>query len=300
VPEWLNYHHLLYFWVAAREGGITAAATRLRLAPPTLSSQIRALEDALGEKLFTRVGRRLELTDAGRTVLRYADEIFGLGRELLDSVKGRPAGQPLRLVVGVADVVPKLVVRRLLEPARHLPEAVRLVCREDTPERLLAELAVHAVDLIVTDAPLGAGSAVKAFNHLLGECGVAFFGTPALAAAHRRGFPRSLEGAPLLLPGEHSALRRGLDQWLDGLGVRPRIVGEFDDSALLKAFGQDGLGLFAGPTAIEKEIVAQYGVQVVARVDEVQERFYVVTAERRLKNPAVAAICEQARADLFG
>jgi LysR family transcriptional activator of nhaA len=298
--EWLNYHHLLYFWVAAREGGVTAAAARLRLAPPTLSSQIRSLEDALGQKLFTRVGRRLELTETGRTVLRYADEIFGLGRELLDTVKGRPSGQPLPLVVGVADAVPKLIVRRLLEPALHLAEPVRLVCREDNPERLLAELAVHAIDLVVTDAPLGAGSAVKAFNHLLGECPVAFFGTPALAAAHRRGFPGSLDGAPVLLPGGHSALRRGLDQWLERAGVRPRVVAEFDDSALLKVFGQDGLGLFPGPAAITQEIVAQHGVQLVGQVDEVRARFFVVSAERRLKHPAVVAITDAARRSLFG
>jgi LysR family transcriptional activator of nhaA len=297
--EWLNYHHLLYFWVAAREGGITAAAARLRLAPPTLSSQIRALEDALGEKLFRRVGRRLELTEAGRVVLRYADEIFGLGRELLDTVKGRPSGQPLRLLVGVADVVPKLIVRRLLEPALRLPEPVRLVCREDVPERLLAELAVHALDVLVTDAPLGPGSAVKAFNHLLGECGISFFAVPALAAAHRRGFPGSLDQAPLLLPSEHSALRRSLDAWLEEAGLRPRVMAEFDDSALMKVFGQDGLGLFPGPTAIEAEIVAQYGVEVVGQVAAVRERYYVVSAERRLKNPAVVAISDAARHGLF-
>lgn len=298
--EWLNYHHLLYFWVAAREGGISAAAARLRLAPPTLSSQIRALEDALGEKLFSRAGRRLELTESGRVVLRYADEIFGLGRELLDTIKGRPTGQPLPLVVGVADVVPKMIVRRLLQPALELPEPVRLVCREDAPDRLLAELAVHALDLIVTDAPLGAGSAVRAFNHPLGESGVSFFAVPKQAAALRRGFPGSLDGAPVLLPGEHSVMRRGLDQWLERLGLRPRIVAEFDDSALLKAFGQDGVGAFPGPTAIAAEITAQYGVQVVGHVDEVRERFYVVSAERRLKNPAVVAICDTARAALFG
>jgi LysR family transcriptional activator of nhaA len=298
--EWLNYHHLLYFWAVAREGGVTRASEHLRLAQPTISGQLRALEDALGEKLFERTGRRLVLTDVGRLVYRYADEIFSLGRELQDTLKGRPTGRPVRFTVGVADAVPKLVAHRLLLPALTLKEPVHIVCREDKPERLLAELVVHSLDLVLSDAPVGPGVKVKAYSHLLGETRVAFFGSASLAAAHRRGFPRSLDGAPVLLPTEGSSLRRSLDQWFDAEGLRPRVVGEIEDSALLKVFGQAGTGLFPAPVAIEAEIRAQHGVKLVGRVDAVRERFYAISAERRLKHPAVVAISEAARSRLFG
>ncbi|MFO0984369.1 MAG: LysR family transcriptional regulator [Planctomycetota bacterium] len=210
--EWLNYHHLLYFWVTAKEGGIARAGEHLELSLPTISAQIHALERALGEKLFEKRGRRLVLTEMGRIVFRYADEIFQLGRELLDTVKGRPTGQPVRLVVGIADVIPKLVARRLLEPARHLPEAVHLVCREDRPERLFAELSLHSLDVVITDAPVPPGSSVRAFNHLLGECGIGFFGTRALKRVFGRRFPESLDQAPVLLPTANTALRRSLER----------------------------------------------------------------------------------------
>jgi LysR family transcriptional regulator, transcriptional activator of nhaA len=200
--EWINYHHLLYFWVVAREGGLVAAGKVLRLSHPTLSAQVHALEDQLGEKLFIKVGRKLTLTDVGRVVFRYADEIFALGREMLDTVKGRSSGQPLRLDVGIADVVPKLVVRRLLQPALSLPDPVRLVCREDSYEKLLADLALHALDVVISDAPVPTGSNIRAFNHLLGETGVSFFGTRSLVNAHKRKFPASLHDAPMLLPLE--------------------------------------------------------------------------------------------------
>jgi LysR family transcriptional activator of nhaA len=298
--EWLNYHHLLYFWTVAREGSVTRASQQLRLAQPTVSGQLKALEDALGERLFERTGRRLVLTDVGRVVFRYADEIFSLGRELQDTLKGRPTGRPVRFTVGVADAVPKLVAYRLLLPALSLPEPVHVVCREDKPERLIAELAAHSLDLVISDGPLGAGAKVKAYSHLLGETPVGIFGADALAAAHRRGFPRSLEGAPLLLPTESSSLRRSLDQWLDAEGIRPRVVGEFEDSALLKTFGQAGLGLFPAPLAIEAEVRAQFGVKLVGRVDAVKERFYALSVERKLKHPAVLAISETARRKLFG
>ncbi|HEY3353069.1 MAG TPA: transcriptional activator NhaR [Polyangia bacterium] len=297
--EWLNYHHLLYFWTVAREGGVARAGAQLRLAQPTISGQIRALETALGEKLFTRVGRRLELTEMGRVVYRYADEIFTLGKELLDTVRGRPTGRPLRLTVGIADVVPKLIVRSLLEPARHLPEPVRLVCREDKPERLLADLALHALDVVLADAPLGAGSNVRAFNHLLGESEVSFLAPARLAAAHRRGFPASLDGAPMLLPTDNSSMRRSLDQWFEAVGVRPVIVGEFDDTALLMSFGEDGVALFPVPAAVEAAVRRQYRVALVGRAPAVRERYYAITVERRLKHPAVVAISEAARASLL-
>jgi len=298
--EWLNYHHLLYFWTIAREGSVSAAAAELRLAQPTLSGQLRLLEDSLGEKLFDRVGRRMVLTEVGREVYRYADEIFSLGRELMDVVRGRPTGRPVRLVVGVADVVPKLITYRLLAPALRLAEPVRIVCREDRSERLLAELAIHNLDLVLTDAPIGPGMSVRAFSHLLGECAVTVFGTAELAARYRRGFPKSCDGAPMLLPMESTAVRRSLDQWFEGQGIRPRVVSEFEDSALLKVFGQAGAGLFIAPTVIEAEVQKQYGVKVVGRIEAVKERFYAISVEKRLKNPAVVAISEAAREKLFG
>lgn len=296
--EWINYHHLLYFWTVAREGGLAPASKVLRLAPPTLSGQIRALEESFGEQLFTRQGRRLVPTDVGQVVLRYADEIFSLGRELTFAVKGRAPGRLSPLRVGIADVVPKLVVRRLLEPALHVADPVRLVCHEDAYDRLLARLAVHELDLVLADAPLPPGSTVKAYNHLLGECGVTFFAAEALASL-RRGFPRSLDGAPILLPIEGTLLRRALDQWFSSAGLRPRLVAEFEDSALLKVFGQDGVGVFAGPSAVEREIVKQYGVRVLGRTAEVRERFYAISVERRLKHPAIVAISDAAKHGLF-
>ena len=298
--EWLNYHHLLYFWVVACHGSVTRAAAELRLAQPTVSTQLRTLEEVLGEKLFARTGRRLVLTDVGRLVFRYADEIFGLGRELLETVKGRPTGQPMRLTVGIADAVPKLIAYRLLRPALAVAEPVRIICREDMPDRLLAELAVHGLDLVLSDTPIGPTTKVRAFNHLLGECGVTFFGTPALARTCRRGFPRSLGGAPVLLPTDNTALRRSLDDWFESEDVRPRVVSEFEDSALLMAFGQAGMGLFPAPSAIERQVRSQYGVVVVGRLDAVCERFYAISGERRLKHPAVVAISEAARQRVFG
>ncbi len=299
--EWLNYHHLLYFWAVAREGTVAAAAAELRLAPQTVSSQIHRLEEVLGEKLLARKGRHLVLTDAGRTAFEYADDIFALGRELVDALKGRTHGRPRRLLVGVADVLPKLVVRRLLEPAFGLPDPVQIICREDKPvDEFIADLAVHKLDVVLSDSPVGAGSRVRVFNHLLGECGTTFLGVARLASARRREFPRSLQDAPCLLPGTNSTLHRGIDQWLHGEGIRPRVVGEFDDSALMYAFGQDGKGIFAAPTVIEREIRRRYGVTVVGRTEAVRHRFYAISAERTLKHPAVVAISATARRDLYG
>jgi LysR family transcriptional regulator, transcriptional activator of nhaA len=298
--EWLNYHHLLYFWTVAREGSVTRAAGELRLGQPTVSAQIRTLEEALGEKLFTRVGRNLALTEVGRVVFRYADDIFSLGRELLDAVKDRPTGRPILFQVGIADVIPKLIAYRLLRPAFELSAPVRLVCREGKPDRLLAELAVHDLDLVLTDAPLGPTHKVKAFNHLLGECELTFFGSAPLARAHRRGFPRSLHGAPVLLPTDNTTLRRALDQWFDTEGIRPVVMSECEDNALLDVFGAAGVGMFAAPAAIEKEIRREYGVEVIGRVGSVRERFYAISIERKLKHPAVVAIVEAAREKMFG
>ena len=261
--EWLNYHHLLYFWTVAREGSIAKACETLRLAQPTISGQMRALEETLGEKLFIKKGRGLALTEVGGVVYRYADEIFGLGRELQDVLKGRPQGRALRLRVGISDLVPKMIAYRIVQPALAMKEPVQLVCEEDSPERLLEELAEHRLDVVLSDAPITGMPRVKAFNHMLGSCGTTIVGAPALAVRYRKKFPASLDGAPWLLPLEGGNLRRSLDQWFESAGVRPNIVGEFKDSALMQTFGQAGAGLFAASSAIEKEITQHYKVAVV-------------------------------------
>ncbi|MFO0566701.1 MAG: transcriptional activator NhaR [Polyangiaceae bacterium] len=294
--EWLNYHHLFYFWLAAKEGGVSRAAKKLRLAQPTLSGQIRALGESLGGDLFERRGRGLVLTDLGQIVFRHADEIFGIGRDLLDAVKGRSTGRLAKLVVGVSDVLPKLVVYRMLEPAFALPEPLRVICREDDGDRLVAALAAHEVDLVLTDAPLAPGSGTRAFNHVLGESGTTFFAAPKLAPKASRAFPDSLAGMPMVVPCVQSVMRRELDAWFDARGVHPRIVAEVEDSALAKVLGQAGIGVFAAPTAIERELVEQYSVKVVGRVPELRERYYAISLERRLRHPGVVAISSAARA----
>lgn len=296
--EWLNYNHLLYFWSVAREGSLVKAAAELRLAPSTLSAQIRLLEQQLGVRLFSRVGRGLAVSESGKIVFHYAQDIFSLGRELQDTLGGRSVGHATTVVVGVADVLPKLVASRLLEPVLSLGPGTQLVVREDKPARLLAELALHNVDVVLSDSPVSSSS-VRAFGHLLGECGVSLFAAPKLAATVRRGFPRSLHGAPFLLPSENTALRRALELWFAERGIRPRIVGEFEDSALLKVFGQSGHGLFPAATVIQHEVVRQYQVRVVGKLAGVRERFYAISSERRLKEPAVLAITEMARSKLF-
>jgi LysR family transcriptional activator of nhaA len=299
--EWLNYHHLHYFWVVAREGSIVRASRELRLAHPTISGQIHRLEEVLGEKLFARGGRQLVLTEAGRVAFRYADEIFSLGREFVETLRGRSSGKPMRLVVGVADVIPPSLVRRFLEPAFRLGVSLRLVCRADkSVEEFVAELALHRVDLVLADGPPPPGIAVRAFSHPLGDCGTTFFATAKLAARLRRGFPRSLGGAPFLLPGAPSTVRRALQQWFDGQDLRPLIVAECDDSALAKDFGEEGMGVFAAPTVIDAEVLKHYRVRVVGRSEEVRQQFFAISGERKVKHPAVVAICEAARQDIFG
>jgi len=297
--EWLNYHHLLYFFTVAREGGLARAGRTLRLSHSTLSGQIHTLEDRLGEKLFTRAGRKLALTEMGRVVYRYAEEIFALGNEMLDTVKGRPTGLPARLTVGIADVVPKGVVHRLLQPALEHPDEVRLVCRENSLGRLLADLSLYAFDVLIADAPVPPESAVRAFSHLLGESGVTFFGARKLAARTRRLFPGSLDGAPMLLHTQNTSVRRSLDRWFDARGIHPRVVAEFEDDALLTTVGADGLGLFPAPAIVEEEIVRQLGVVPVGRLEEIRLHYYALSIERRIRNPYVAAICETARDQLF-
>jgi LysR family transcriptional activator of nhaA len=297
--EWLNYHHLLYFYTVAKEGSVSRAAKTLRLAQPTLSGQIRKLEEAFDEKLFARAGRHLVLTEMGRVAYRYADEIFGIGRELTEMLRGRPAGRPARLSIGVADVVPKLITHRLLEIALELPEPVQLVCHEGKSERLLADLAIHAYDMVITDAPLPPHLSVKAYNHPLGECPISFFASRSLALAGGKRFPRSLDGAPVLLPTSNTSLRRSLDQFFQEHDTHPRVVAEFEDSALLKVFGQHGHGIFPAPSILEAELRKQYGVRVIGRAETVVERFYAISVERRIKHHAVAAITGAARERIF-
>jgi LysR family transcriptional activator of nhaA len=276
---------------------MVAAAGRLRLSQPTISAQIKLLESALGEQLFARAGRTLQLTDVGRVVVRYADEIFSLGRELQDTLGDRPTGRPARLSVGVSNALGKLVAYRLLAPALALPQPVRMVCHEDHAEPLLARLALHELDVVLTDAPPSAAVRVKAYTHQLGECGVSVFATAPVASRVRRSFPASLDDVPWLLPAEGAPMRRGLEQWFDAAGIRPRIVGEFDDPALMKTFGEAGVGVFPAPSAIEDEVCAQYRVKLVGRVPHVRERFFAISVERRIKHPAVLAISAGAKAD---
>ena len=297
--EWLNYHHLLYFWSVVRTGSVAAASAELRLAPPTISVQIRRLEEQLGEKLLRRSGRRVIPTEMGQAVFRYADEIFSLGRELVDMVRGRPSGRPMHLIVGVVDVLPKSIAHWLIEPALRLGEKVRLVCREADPEQLLAQLSMQSLDVVLADAPIAHSVKVRAYNHLLGETGVSFLGSEALAKSFRRRFPKSLHDAPLLIQATNTAIRRSIDQWLDSLDIRPDLVGEFEDSELLWEFGGAGHGIFPVPTVLEKHVTRVHGVKLVGRTDVARGRYYAISVERRLKHPAVVAICETARQELF-
>jgi LysR family transcriptional activator of nhaA len=296
--EWLNYHHLLYFWTVARMGTVAGASEELRLTQATISAQLKMLERSLGEKLFRRAGRRLALTETGKAVFRYADEIFSLGREMMGALKGRPSGRLARLTVGVADVMPKLVAYHLIEPALALIDTYRIVCREGTNEELLPALAAHDIDVLLTDAPLDPAINVRAFDHLLGECGIVIFGSPRLAAKYRRGFPRSLDGAPFLLPTRNTTSRRSLDLWFDTENIQPKVVAEFEDSALSMVFGQHGLGVFAAPSVIQGEIEKQYEVRAIGQVGRVRERFFAISLDRKLRHPAVVAISEAARARL--
>lgn len=292
----INYKHLHYFWIVAKQGSITRASEQLHLTPQTISGQLSLLEDSLGESLFNKVGRNLELTETGRLVLSYADEIFSLGGELEEAVRNQPSERPMVFKVGIADVVPKSIAYQLLAPALTLPDAVRIICKENSLDNLLAELAIHRIDLVIADGPIPSGLNVRGYNHFLGECGISFMAVPKLAKTLKKNFPQSLNGAPLLLPSETNLLQPRLLSWLDSLYIHPRIVGEFDDSALMKVFGQAGTGIFIVPSAIAEEVADQYGVQIVGATEEVREEFYAISVERRISHPAVAAITETARA----
>ena len=296
--EWLNYHHLLYFWTVVRVGSIASASEELRLTSATVSAQLKSLEQSLGENLLRKAGRHLTPTETGKLVYRYADEIFSLGREMLGTLKGRSEGSLARLTIGVADVMPKLVAYQLIEPALRLKVGYKIICREGTNEELLPALARHDIDVVLTDAPIDPALNVKAFNHLLGECGMTLFGTAKLADSYRRGFPKSLDGAPFLLPTRNTTARRSLDHWFDAENIRPKIMVECEDSALLKVFGQRGLGVFFAPSIIVTEVQRQYGMKFIGRVESLREHFYAISLDRKLKHQAVIAISEGAKLTL--
>ncbi len=288
--EWLNYHHLRYFWVVAREGGLRPAAERLHVSAPSISAQIRELEDALGEPLFRRSGRANVLTDAGQIALRYADEIFSLGRELAGAVKQRPTAKALRLHVGVADSFPKLVTQQILEPVFAMPQVVHVICREGKVEDLLAQLVSHRLDVVLADEPAPGSLKVRVFNHPMGESGVTFCAAPRLAATLRKGFPRSLHLAPALLPAETTGLRRSLDRWFRSLGIAPRIVAEFEDAALMKVMSSDGRGFIPVPTVVAQEAVDRFSLRLIGATARCRDQFFAITADRRIHHPAVAVL----------
>jgi LysR family transcriptional activator of nhaA len=295
----VNYKHLHYFWVVAKEGSIARASERLHLTPQTISGQLSLLEEYLGISLFSRVGRNLALTETGRLVLSYADEIFSLGGELEELVHQLPASLPQTLRVGVVDVVPKSIAHRILEPALKMPDPVRMICRESSLDTLLAELSVHRLDLVLADRPIPSTVSTRGFSHKLGECAVSFFATEKLKKNLKGDFPQCLDRAPLLLPSSDNQLRSVIDQWLDKHRIYPRVVAEFDDSALMKFFGQEDAGIFIAPAAIETEVELRYNAVCIGRVDELKERFYAISVERRVSHPVVAAIMETARESLF-
>ncbi len=296
----LNLKHLRYFWAVASQGSIVSAAEALFLTPQTISGQLNELEKQVGAKLFQREGRQLALTETGQLVFSYADEMFRIGLELQDVLAGRTPGAAITLKVGVAQVVPKLLAHRVLEPVLTMAESVSLVCLEAPTVDLLADLSVHKLDVVLADVPLSPSLNIRAFNHSLGESGISFFAVPREAKRLRAGFPGSLNGSPMLMPSGDSSLRRSLERWFDQNEVEPNVVAEFADRALMKAFGERGAGVFTSPTAVESDVTSKYGVTVIGRTDEITEHYYLISPERRIKNPAVTAITEAARTQLFG
>ncbi len=298
--DWLNYHHLMYFWTVVRKGGLAPAAEELRLSPSTVSTQIQQLESVLGCKLFDRSGRQMTVNDVGQVVYRYAEEIFTLGRELQDALEDRPHERPIRVQIGLADVIPKLAAAKLLAPILASLHTYNLVCREDHPDILVSKLILHELDIVLTDAPIGPDLRVRGFNHLLGESPIAVYASPELAKRYKGDFPESLDGAPCILPGDRTVLRRSLEGWFESHGIRPKVVAECDDSALIMSLGQSKVGFFMAPQVVGKEIVRQYRVREVGVLDGVVEKFYAISMDRRIKHPAVKAIVDYAKTDVFG
>lgn len=296
----MNYKHLHYFWVVAHEGSIAKASAKLHITPQTISGQLSLLEDRIGNNLFEKVGRGLQLTETGNLVLQYADEIFELGRELNDVLRGAPVVGPSEFIVGAASALPKTIVYKIIEPALHLEHDISLTSREGPVDTMLADLSIHKVDMVLSDTPITNSVSVKAYNHLLGESGLSCFVAPRLAKSFKKNFPYSLHNAPVLLPTPQYAIRQLIDGWLEENGVSPIISGQFDDSALMKSFGQAGVGAFFMSSTIEEEVCKNFNVRVVGRVTEIKQKFYAISAERKVKHPAVAAICDSARSALFG
>ena len=294
--EWLNYHHLRYFWTVAKEGSLARAAARLHVSQPSISEQIRELESALGEKLFRREGRVNKLTDAGQVVLGYAEEIFTLGGEIMNAVKRHPGAKTLRFHVGVVDSLPKLVTNEILKPAFALPQAVHVICREGKLEDLLAQLAAHRLDLVLADEPASSSTNFNTFNHALGESGSTFCAEKKLAARLQRNFPQSLHDAPALLPAQNTVLRRALDVWFREQRIQPRVVVECEDPALMKVMAAEGRGFIALPTVALEEAVKRYGFRVIGQAKGCRVRFHAITAERRILHPAATAITAHAKA----
>ncbi|GFE80285.1 transcriptional activator NhaR [Steroidobacter agaridevorans] len=294
IPR-INYQHLMYFWSVVRTGSLTRACEELALSAPTVSSQLRILEERLGEKLLLKSGRNLVPTDVGKMVYSYANEIFSLGQELLDALEQRPSSRPLRLVVGIDDVVPKEIAYQIVEPGMHLEQSVRVVCRESTLERLIADLAVHDIDVVLSDAPVTPTLNVRVYSHPLGSCNVYWMATPALARTLRRGFPQSLDGVPALLPTDDTAIRRALDQWLDRQNVRPLPLGEFEDYAMLREFARAGHGFAPVPSVLEAQFRRDNGFVRIGMARGVKAEFYAISAERKIRHPAVIAMTDSAR-----
>jgi LysR family transcriptional activator of nhaA len=296
----LNYQHLLYFWAVVRTGSLTRASDELALSPPTISSQLRTLEERFGEQLLAKQGRTLVPTEIGKVVYSYADQIFGLGKDLVEALEQRPSAAPLRLVVGIDDVVPKEIAYRILKPTLSLKRPVRLLCREGTLDRLVADLAIHDIDVVLSDAPVTPSLNVRAYSHSLGTCDEIWMATPALAKSLRRGFPQSLDGVPVLLPTDDTAIRRALDQWLEKHDVHPVMLGEFEDYAMLREFARAGHGFAPVPSILEDQFRREYGFARIGVATGIKVEFYVISVERKIKNPAVAVMAENARDAFLG
>ncbi len=299
----LNYNHLLYFWTVAKEGSVVRAAEKLHLTPQTISGQLKLLEDTIGEALFDRVGRGLALTDTGRVVEQYANEIFNLGAELSQRIKSKTPGSPSAFNIGIVNSIPKLISYKILEPGLNMEEPIKLVCFEGDLENLLADLSVHKLDMVLSDRAIPTGLNVRAFNHSLGTSHLAFFGHPKLIRAIKKTtstktFPQILDNAPIIMPLHTNALRRTLDDWFEQIAITPRVIAEFDDSALLKVFGQAGAGFFAAPSVIAAQVQEMYGVKKLGAISEIQENYYVISPERHLKHPAVVEITQSAKQNL--
>ena len=290
----LNYQHLLYFWAVVREGSLTKACKELNLSAPTVSAQLRTFEERLGEKLLIKSGRTLVPTDVGRMVFSYADDIFGLGRDLLNALAHRPTQRRMRLVVGIDDVLPKEIAQRLVEAALNMGQPAQLACREGTLEYLLTALRSHEIDVVLSDSPVTPSLNHRAYNHLLGTCGITWMAAPTMAQTLRHGFPKSLHETPMLLPTSDTAIRRSLDQWLDRQGVQPLIVGEFEDYGLLRQFARAGHGVAPVPDALTEQFRKESALAVVGTAHRVQGQFYAISMERKITHPAVLAICHQA------